>query len=133
MFLLCLAAALEGEEERGDLLLGAFLREHFHINILCVVGGRASFFGLMAGLFAAFVRSQLQPVVTSVLQLKTITDYPVFGLISHTDKEKLARHNRKHLFYFLLLTGALVAGYTAFVVNEMVFGITMKHIWGWIA
>ena len=90
-------------------------------------------FGLFAGLFAAFVRSQLQPVVTSVLQLKTITDYPVFGLISHTDKELLTRHNRKHLFYFILLTGALVAAYSAFVINEVVFGITAKDIWGWIA
>lgn len=90
-------------------------------------------FGFVAGLFMAFIRSQLQPVVTSALQLKTITDYPVFGLISHTEKQKLAKHNRKHLFYFLILTGALVAGYAAFVVNEMVFGITMKQILGWIA
>lgn len=89
--------------------------------------------GFMIGLFMAFVRSQLQPVVTSALQLKTITEFPVFGLVSHTDKENLVRHNRKHLFYFLLLTGALVAGYAAFVVNEMVFGITMKQILGWLS
>jgi len=38
-------------------------------------------FGFVAGIGMAFIRSQLQPVVTSALQLKTITDYPVFGLI----------------------------------------------------
>jgi polysaccharide chain length determinant protein (PEP-CTERM system associated) len=90
-------------------------------------------FGFIAGIAMAFIRSQLQPVVTSALQLKTITDYPVFGLISHTQKATLVKHNRKHLFYFILLTGALVVGYSAFVVNEMVFGITMIQIWGWIA
>ena len=91
------------------------------------------FAGVFAGLAMAFIRSQLQPVVTSALQLKTITDYPVFGLVSHTNKANLLRHNRKHLFYFLLLSGALLAGYSAFVVNDMVFGITAKQIWGWIA
>jgi len=45
----------------------------------------------------------------------------------------LIKHNRKHLFYFLLLTGALVAGYACFVVNEMIFGITMGQILGVIA
>jgi len=90
-------------------------------------------FGFIAGIAMAFIRSQLQPVVTSALQLKTITDYPVFGLISHTEKESLIKHNRKHLFYFLLLTGCLVAGYAVFVINEMIFGITMKQIWGWFA
>lgn len=91
------------------------------------------FAGILAGLAMAFIRSQLQPVVTSALQLKTITDFPVFGLVSHTNKANLLKHNRKHLFYFICLAGLLIAGYAAFVVNEMVFGITMRQIWGWIA
>lgn len=88
--------------------------------------------GVIFGLFMAFARSQLQPVVTSALQLRTITEFPVFGLVSHTEKHKLVSQSRKHLFYFILLSGALLSGYAAFVVNELVVGITAAQVWGWL-
>lgn len=85
--------------------------------------------GVFAGLFMAFARSQFQPVVTSALQLKMISDFPVFGLVSHTDKETLLKQNRRHLWYFVGLSMMLVTGYTLFIVNELVFGITAVKIW----
>lgn len=88
--------------------------------------------GILFGVFMAFARSQLQPVVTSALQLRTITEFPVFGLVSHTEKHKLLRQNRQHLFYFILLSGALLTGYTLFMVNELVVGITSTQVWGWL-
>ncbi len=86
--------------------------------------------GIAAGIFMAFARSQLQPVVTSALQLKTIADFPVFGLVSHTQKSALLRQNKKHLVYFLALSGMLVFCYCLLVTNEMVFGFTAKQLLG---
>lgn len=88
------------------------------------------FGGIAAGIFMAFARSQLQPVVTSALQLKTIADFPVFGLVSHTQKATLLRQNKKHLAYFLALSGMLVFCYCLLVTNEMVFGFTAKQLLG---
>jgi len=88
------------------------------------------FAGIAAGVFMAFARSQLQPVVTSALQLKTIADFPVFGLVSHTQKAQLLKQNKKHLLYFLILSAMLVMCYCALVANEMVFGFTAKQLLG---
>lgn len=85
--------------------------------------------GVLFGLFMAFARSQLQPVVTSALQLKTISDFPVFGLVSHTDKEQQLKQNRRHLWYFVGLSVMLFGGYALFIINELVFGITASKIW----
>lgn len=88
--------------------------------------------GVLAGLAMALIRSQLQPVVTSALQLKTISDFPVFGLVSHTSKHLLLRQSKIHLLYFLALSGALLVSFILLVTNELVFGITAKQILGWL-
>jgi len=46
---------LEGQEERRDLFFGAFLRKHFHMDVLGVMRGRPRFFGLMGDLFVATI------------------------------------------------------------------------------
>lgn len=84
--------------------------------------------GFALGVFLAFARSQLQPVVTSALQLKTISDFPVYGLVSHINKDVLIAQGRRHLFYFLLLTAVLVGGYALFIINDLVVGITASSI-----
>lgn len=86
--------------------------------------------GIALGVFMAFVRSQISPVVTSALQLKTIADYPVFGLVSHTQKAQLQQQTKKHLLYFLLLSGLLMFSYCLLVANELIFGITAAQIVG---
>ncbi|OBP14603.1 chain length-determining protein [Rheinheimera sp. SA_1] len=88
------------------------------------------FGGIAAGLFMAFARSQISPVVTSALQLKTIADFPVFGLVSHTQKDAMLKQNKKHLLYFLILSAMLMLCYCALVANEMVFGLTAKQLLG---
>jgi polysaccharide chain length determinant protein (PEP-CTERM system associated) len=88
------------------------------------------FGGIAAGVFMAFARSQISPVVTSALQLKTIADFPVFGLVSHTNKDAMLRQNKKHLLYFLILSAMLMLCFCALVANEMVFGLTAKQLLG---
>jgi polysaccharide chain length determinant protein (PEP-CTERM system associated) len=86
--------------------------------------------GIAIGVFMAFARSQLGPVVTSALQLKTISNFPVFGLVSHTQKDTLLKQNKKHLLYFLILSAMLMLCFCALVANEMVFGFTAKQLLG---
>lgn len=86
--------------------------------------------GFAAGIFMAFVRSQLHPVVTSALQLKTISELPVFGLVSHTNKAQLLQQQRRHLMYFLILSAGLMLGFGLFVTNELVIGLTAEKLWG---
>ncbi len=86
--------------------------------------------GVLAGVFLAFVRSQLNPVVISSMQLKMISDFPVLGSISHTNKAAITRQNRLHFIYFIILSAALVFSYVLFVLNEMWFGITAKQLLG---
>ncbi len=88
------------------------------------------FGGIAFGVFMAFARSQISPVVTSALQLKTIADFPVFGLVSHTQKDAMLKQNKKHLLYFLILSAMLLLCYCALMANEMVFGLTAKQLLG---
>ena len=60
MLLLRLASALEGQKERGDLLLRAFLREYFHMDIFGVMRGRSRFLGLVTNLLVAAIDSGIK-------------------------------------------------------------------------
>ena len=60
MFLLGFAPTLKGQKERGDLLLGAFLGEYFHVNVFGVMRGCASFLRLMADLLVAAINSGIK-------------------------------------------------------------------------
>ena len=50
-----LAIALDGQEKRCDLFLGAFLCEYFHMDVFGVMGGRAGVLGLVADLLIAAI------------------------------------------------------------------------------
>lgn len=78
--------------------------------------------GIGIGVFMAFGRSLISPVLTRASQLKSISDYPVFGVVSHTDKYKILKQVRLHLFYFILLSGGLLLCYAALLSNEVLFG-----------
>lgn len=80
------------------------------------------FAGIGAGIGMAFIRNLLSPVLTSALQLRSISDYPVFGVVSHTNKKQINKVSRTHLFYFLILSGLLMMMYFVIMVNEMLFG-----------
>jgi polysaccharide chain length determinant protein (PEP-CTERM system associated) len=78
--------------------------------------------GIAAGVFTAFLRSLISPVLTRASQLQSISDYPVFGIVSHTDKSKILKQGRLHLLYFSMLGGGLLLCYFALVSNEMLLG-----------
>ena len=78
--------------------------------------------GLGAGIFMAFVRSLISPVLTSAVQLQSISDYPVFGVVSHTDKHAILKQVRLHFLYFAMLSGGLLLCYAALLSNEVLFG-----------
>ncbi|MDP5134683.1 chain length-determining protein [Rheinheimera baltica] len=83
-------------------------------------------FGL--GVMIAFIRSQISPTLISVSQLRTISEIPVFGFVSHTNKPQLLRRIRLHFIYFVLLTGLLLTLYATIMVNELLFGGTAEAI-----
>ncbi|MCF4007785.1 XrtA system polysaccharide chain length determinant [Rheinheimera sp. UJ63] len=78
--------------------------------------------GLGAGLGMAFLRSLVSPVLSRASQLSFICDYPVFGVISHTEKEKILKQVRLHFFYFTALTAMLIVFYLVLMSNDMLFG-----------
>lgn len=78
--------------------------------------------GLGAGIFMAFIRSLISPVLTSASQLKLLCDFPVFGVVSHTEKHVILKQVRLHFLYFALLGGALLLCYAALLSNEVLFG-----------
>ncbi|MEH8021000.1 MULTISPECIES: XrtA system polysaccharide chain length determinant [Rheinheimera] len=84
--------------------------------------------GCGLGIMVAFIRSQISPTLISVSQLKTISEIPVFGFVSHTNKPQLVRNMRVHFIYFMLLTGTLVAIYAMIMVSELFFGGTAETI-----
>lgn len=80
------------------------------------------FLGIFVGVLIAFGRSLISPVLTRASQLKSISDYPVFGVVSHTEKYKVLKQVKMHLVYFLLLSGGLLLCYAALLSNEVLFG-----------
>jgi len=78
--------------------------------------------GIAAGIFMAFLRSLISPVVTRASQLQSISDFPIFGVVSHTDKSAILKQVRMHLVYFALLSGGLLLCYAALLSNEVLFG-----------
>ena len=54
--------------------------------------------GFGVGIGLAFVLSQLSPVLVRPKQLLTITNYPIWGTVSHFDLEKIKRQGRLRLF-----------------------------------
>jgi hypothetical protein len=84
--------------------------------------------GCFLGIAVAFIRSQISPTLITASQLKTISEIPVFGLVSHTNKQQLIRNMRMHFIYFVLLTGTLFAVYAMIMVSELLFGGTAETI-----
>tara|TARA_R110002126_G_scaffold10245_10_gene46481 strand:- start:3839 stop:5431 length:1593 start_codon:yes stop_codon:yes gene_type:complete len=80
------------------------------------------FVGVAGGIAMAFLRSLISPVLSRASQLQSITDLPVFGVVSHTEKSAILKQVRLHFVYFTALSGALLLCYLALLSNEMLFG-----------
>ncbi len=78
--------------------------------------------GIGAGIVMAFLRSLISPVLTRASQLQSITDFPVFGVVSHTNKTAILRQVRLHFFYFTSLGAMLLFSYMLLLTNEVLFG-----------
>jgi len=78
--------------------------------------------GLGSGVAIAFLRSLISPVLSRASQLAAISEYPVFGVVSHTNKAKILRQVRLHLVYFTALTASLLMFYLVLMTNDLIFG-----------
>ncbi|GGW62557.1 XrtA system polysaccharide chain length determinant [Alishewanella tabrizica] len=84
--------------------------------------------GLSAGIAMAFLRSLISPVLSRASQLSSISDYPIFGVVSHTEKAKILRQARLHFLYFTGLAAILLMFYLVLVTNDYVFGRSAEII-----
>ena len=74
-------------------------------------------FGL--GVALAFLLSQLSPLLIRASQLQQITDYPVWGTVTHLNIDKIRKTNRMRMAIFLLSSGVLVLIYGVLVGAEL--------------
>lgn len=75
--------------------------------------------GFGTGISVAFIISQLTPVLVRPKQLLSISDYPIWGTVTHLDIVKISNTNRIRLIVFLMSSGAIVAIYGVLVASEI--------------
>lgn len=75
--------------------------------------------GFGFGIGVAFIISQLTPVLVRPKQLLSISDYPIWGTVTHLEINKINKTNRVRLIVFLLSSGAIVAIYGVLVAAEI--------------
>ncbi|AEF02262.1 XrtA system polysaccharide chain length determinant [Alteromonas naphthalenivorans] len=77
------------------------------------------FVGFGAGIGLAFVVSQLSPILTRPNQLVRVSDYPIWGTVTHLDFENIKKRNRVRLLIFALSSLAIIFIYSALVAAEI--------------
>ncbi|QJR81961.1 chain-length determining protein [Alteromonas pelagimontana] len=75
--------------------------------------------GFGAGIGIAFLLSQLSPVLIRAKQLAEITDYPVWGTVTHLDKEKISSVNKTRMAIFAASSFAIIVVYGLLVGAEL--------------
>ena len=75
--------------------------------------------GFGSGIALAFLLSQLKPILVRPKQLMALSDYPIWGTVSHFDKKTIKKRNRQRLGIFILSTGAILAIYSGMVIAEI--------------
>ncbi|MCU7555614.1 Wzz/FepE/Etk N-terminal domain-containing protein [Alteromonas sp. ASW11-19] len=78
--------------------------------------------GFGSGIALAFLVSQLSPVLVRARQLQTVTDYPIWGTVSHLNITQIRRRNRLRITVFALSSGAIICMY-GFLVSAEVLNI----------
>ncbi|MDC8830319.1 XrtA system polysaccharide chain length determinant [Alteromonas gilva] len=86
-------------------------------RIMMYTGILIAGFGLGVGI--AFLLSQLSPVLIRAKQLHNLSDYPIWGTVSHFNKPQIKARNRHRLTIFGLSTGLLLAIYCLLVGAEI--------------
>jgi len=77
------------------------------------------FVGFGSGLGLAFLISQFSPVLFRSSQLKSITDYPVLGVVGHLEIDKVKRRNRFRILLFALSSGIILTMFAAVVAIDI--------------
>lgn len=75
--------------------------------------------GFGAGIAIAFLISQLKPILVRDSQLVNMMQYPVWGVVTHLDKDKIIKKNRIRLLAFLVSSGGVVGLYAILVAAEI--------------
>jgi len=76
--------------------------------------------GLVAGIAAAFLLSQLRRTVTDRRVLRELTGLPLLGAVSRVETDETRRRKRKGLLTYLATLGSLIAAYGAVMILQMV-------------
>jgi len=75
--------------------------------------------GFGSGIGVAFIISQLSPVLIRPKQLLNLSQYPIWGTVTHLDLELIKHKSRTRLAIFTLSSGAILALYTLLVAAEI--------------
>ena len=75
--------------------------------------------GFGSGIAIAFLISQLNPILIRPKQLLNVSDYPIWGTVTHLNIEQINKTNRTRLVVFLLSSGTILAMYGALVTAEL--------------
>ncbi|NMH59074.1 XrtA system polysaccharide chain length determinant [Alteromonas ponticola] len=83
--------------------------------------------GFGVGVAIAFLISQLAPVLVRANQLSDITEYPVWGVVSHLQADSILQRNRSHLVVFGASSGVIVLMY-GFLVSAEILNIQLPGV-----
>ncbi|AXR07357.1 XrtA system polysaccharide chain length determinant [Salinimonas sediminis] len=75
--------------------------------------------GFGVGIGIAFILNQLAPVLVRARQLKELTDYPIWGTVTHLDVERISKVNKGRIIAFAISSLAIVVLYGALVTAEL--------------
>ena len=75
--------------------------------------------GFGAGIGLAFLMSQLKPVLVRGQQLTNITGFPIWGVVTHLDLDRIRRKNKFRMAVFAVSTGAIVFMYGVLVAADV--------------
>jgi len=75
--------------------------------------------GFGAGIAMAFLVSQFSPVLLRGKQLLDMTDYPIWGTVTHLNIEHIRKVNRGRIVVFALSSGAIVLLYGGLMGAEL--------------
>lgn len=75
--------------------------------------------GFGAGIFIAFVLSQMSPMLFRYQQLQAALPYPVIGVVTHLNKEEIVKRNRKKVLVFLLSSSVIFAAFVVLILVDV--------------
>ncbi|WOI38730.1 Wzz/FepE/Etk N-terminal domain-containing protein [Alteromonas sp. CI.11.F.A3] len=77
------------------------------------------FLGFGAGIGLAFIVSQLSPILTRPNQLIKLSDYPIWGTVTHLDYDSIKKRDNLRLLVFIISSLAIVIIYGVLIAAEI--------------